>query len=65
MVECLHAVYATTEFLELFFENLLMNAGHELKNRYMLLSLHHGFHRNSSYNPGIFGNKGANIQLRF
>ena len=35
MVECLHAVYATTEFLELFFENLLMNAGHELKNRYM------------------------------
>ena len=35
MVECLHAVYDTTEFLELFFENLLMNAGHELKNRYM------------------------------
>lgn len=31
MVECLHAVYATTEFLELFFENLLMNAGHELR----------------------------------
>ncbi len=28
-------VHATTEFLELFFENLLMNAGHELKNRYM------------------------------
>ena len=30
-----NGVYATTEFLELFFENLLMNAGHELKNRYM------------------------------
>lgn len=28
-------VHATTEFLELFFENLLMNAGHDLKNRYM------------------------------
>lgn len=30
-----NGIYATTEFLELFFENLLMNAGHELKNRYM------------------------------
>ena len=30
-----NGVYATAEFLELFFENLLMNAGHELKNRYM------------------------------
>ena len=30
-----NGVYATTEFLELIFENLLMNAGHELKNRYM------------------------------
>lgn len=28
-------IHATTEFLELFFENLLMNAGHELKNRYI------------------------------
>ena len=28
-------IHATTEFLELFFENLLLNAGHELKNRYM------------------------------
>lgn len=28
-------IHATTEFLEMFFENLLMNAGHELKNRYM------------------------------
>ncbi|MDY3828217.1 MAG: Fic family protein [Clostridium sp.] len=28
-------VHATTKFLELFFENLLMDAGHELKNRYM------------------------------
>jgi hypothetical protein len=26
---------ATTEFLELFFEKLLMNAGHDLKNRYL------------------------------
>ena len=30
-----NGVHATTVFLELFFENLLMNAGHELKNRYM------------------------------
>lgn len=30
-----NGTHATTEFFELFFENLLMNAGHELKNRYM------------------------------
>ena len=30
-----NGIHATTEFLELFFENLLMNADHELKNRYM------------------------------
>ena len=30
-----NGVHATTEFLEMFFENLLMNAGHELKNRYV------------------------------
>lgn len=30
-----NGVHATTDFLEMFFENLLMNAGHELKNRYM------------------------------
>lgn len=30
-----NGVHATTEFLELFFENLLINVGHELKNRYM------------------------------
>ncbi|MDD6035880.1 MAG: Fic family protein [Lachnospiraceae bacterium] len=30
-----NGIHATTEFLEKFFENLLMNAGHELKNRYM------------------------------
>ena len=28
-------VHETTKFLEMFFENLLMNAGHELRNRYM------------------------------
>ena len=28
-------IHATTEFLELFFENLLMNSNHDLKNRYM------------------------------
>lgn len=28
-------IYETTKFLEMFFENLLMNANHELKNRYM------------------------------
>lgn len=30
-----NGIHATTKFLEKFFENLLMNAGHELKNRYM------------------------------
>ncbi|MCQ2495822.1 MAG: Fic family protein [Lachnospiraceae bacterium] len=30
-----NGTHATTEFLELFFDNLLLNAGHELKNRYM------------------------------
>ncbi|WP_253708889.1 hypothetical protein [Treponema sp. OMZ 799] len=30
-----NGIHATTEFLELFFENLLMDAEHELKNRYM------------------------------
>lgn len=30
-----NGIHATTKFLELFFENLLMNAGHDLKNRYM------------------------------
>lgn len=30
-----NGIHATTEFLELFFENLLMNGNHELKNRYM------------------------------
>lgn len=30
-----NGIHATTSFLEMFFENLLMNAGHELKNRYM------------------------------
>lgn len=30
-----NGVHATTKFLELFFENLLMNANYELKNRYM------------------------------
>lgn len=30
-----NGVHATTKYLELFFENLLINAGHELKNRYL------------------------------
>lgn len=30
-----NGIHATTEFLEMFFENLLLNAGHELKNRYL------------------------------
>ena len=30
-----NGVHATTKFLELFLENLLMDAGHKLKNRYM------------------------------
>ena len=30
-----NGIHATTKFLDLFFENLLMNAGHELKNRYI------------------------------
>lgn len=29
-----NGIYATTEYLDLFFENLLMDAEHELKNRY-------------------------------
>ena len=28
-------IHATSEFLELFFENLLMDTKHDLKNRYM------------------------------
>lgn len=31
----LNGIHETTKYLEMFFENLLMNAGHELKNRYM------------------------------
>ena len=30
-----NGIHATTKYLEMFFENLLMSAGHELKNRYM------------------------------
>ena len=30
-----NGIHATTKFLDMFFENLLMNAGHELKNRYI------------------------------
>ena len=30
-----NGIHATTKFLDLFFENMLMNAGHELKNRYI------------------------------
>ena len=30
-----NGIHATTKFLEMFFENLLMSSGHELKNRYM------------------------------
>ena len=30
-----NGIHETTKFLEMFFENLLMSAGHELKNRYM------------------------------
>lgn len=30
-----NGVYATTKFLEMFFDNLLMGTKHELKNRYM------------------------------
>ena len=39
-------IYATSEFLELFFENLLMDAKHDLKNRYM----HIDFDRQSANN---------------
>lgn len=35
-------VYETTEFLEMFFENLLLNKHHELKNRYMHLDYRKG-----------------------
>lgn len=30
-----NGIHSTTKFLEMFFENLLMDAGHELNNRYM------------------------------
>lgn len=30
-----NGVHATTKYLELFFDNLLMDSGHELKNRYI------------------------------
>ena len=30
-----NGIHETTKFLEMFFANLLMNAGHDLKNRYM------------------------------
>ena len=30
-----NGIHETTKYLEMFFENLLMNANHELKNRYM------------------------------
>ena len=30
-----NGIHATTVYLEKFFENLLLDAGHELKNRYM------------------------------
>lgn len=30
-----NGIHETTKYLEMFFENLLMNVGHELKNRYM------------------------------
>ena len=39
-------IHATSEFLELFFENLLMDAKHDLKNRYM----HIDFDRQSANN---------------
>lgn len=35
-------MYETTEFLEMFFENLLLNKHHELKNRYMHLDYRKG-----------------------
>ena len=30
-----NGIHETTKFIEMFFENLLMNAGHDLKNRYL------------------------------
>ena len=33
-------VYATTIYLELFFENLLLDKQHDLKNRYLHLEYH-------------------------
>ena len=39
-------IHATSEFLELFLENLLMDAKHDLKNRYM----HIDFDRQSANN---------------
>lgn len=44
-----NSIHATTKFLEMFFENFLMNSGHELKNRYM----HVDFGKQSAYQSAV------------
>lgn len=55
-----NGVHATTEFLELFFENLLMNAGHDLKNRYMHIDYEIG---NRTQSANILRSKCKNCTL--
>lgn len=45
-----NGIHATTKFLELFFENLLMNVGHDLKNRYMHIDFETGSEIQSANN---------------
>ncbi len=45
-----NGIHATTEFLELFFENLLMDAEYDLKNRYMHIEFKNGSASQSANN---------------
>ena len=45
-------VHATTKFLEMFFENLLLGTDHELKNRYLHMDYVEGSH-SQSINPKV------------
>ena len=55
-----NGVHATTEFLELFFENLLINSNHNLKNRFMHIDF-----KNESViqSANIYGSKCKNCTL--
>ena len=46
-----NGIHATTEYLELFFENLLLGSDHELKNRYLHLDYKKEFQSANSQAP--------------